>query len=220
MTLICGVASYPVRLLTEKVRGKSRLTYRQGEPIFVQDEPANSVFYIEHGNVKKSYVSRDGKESAIAVLGVGDFFGTACVIGRPKRSTTATAMTACTVMRLERGMMLHLLASEPAVAEMFIAFLIDSRGQFQADLIDQLTNPGEKRLARTLLALCDMGNEHGGEVVLPKISQETLGQLVGTTRTRVNHFMRKFRERGLIEFDGRIRVRCSQLNSFLGEDTQ
>jgi CRP/FNR family cyclic AMP-dependent transcriptional regulator len=213
----CGAAFDPVGFLTQDGPGKTRLSYRKGNTIFLQNDLANSVFYIQRGIVKKSYVSTHGKERVVAILRGGDFFGIGCVISRTKHTTTATAMTACSVTRIEKGVMLHLLYSEPAFAEIFISFLIASRSHYQNELIDQLINSSEKRLARTLLLLCDMGEKDGEKVVLPKISQEVLGQLVGTTRSRINHFLGKFRERGIIEQDGEIRVYRSLLNSYIGE---
>jgi CRP-like cAMP-binding protein len=207
----------PARFLAGKDNGTARLTYRQGDTIFAPGDHADSVFYIHAGNVKKSCVSRDGKERVIAVLGGGDFFGTGCVVGRTERGSTAIAMTACSATRIETTVMLSVLYSEPALAEMFISFLIASRAHYKEDLVDYLFNPSEKRLARTLLLLCDVGEDDGEDVVLPKMSQETLGQLVGTTRSRINYFMNKFRRCGFVEYSDKIRVKRLPLNKFVHE---
>src|SRR5262249_34752074 len=143
---------------------------------------------------------------------------TGCVVGRNRRRTTATAMSACSIMRIDLGVMLDVLYSEPTFAEVFISFLIASESQYQDDLIDHLINPSEKRLARALLMLCDMGRADGEDVILPKISQETLGQLVGTTRSRINFFLGRFREKGFIEQNGEIRVRRFLLNKFVNHN--
>jgi CRP-like cAMP-binding protein len=205
------------KFLAKDSAGRTQLSYRNGDTIFLQGDRADCVFYLQQGSVKKSCVSNHGKERVIALLRAGEFFGTGCVIGRAEHRTTATAMTACSLMRIEKAAMLHVLHTEPKFAEMFISFLIDRVSHYQDDLVDHLFNPSEKRLARTLLRLCDVGKKDGQDVVLPEISQETLGQLVGTTRPRINYFMNGFRKRGFIAYKGKIRVNRFLLNKFIGE---
>jgi CRP-like cAMP-binding protein len=201
-----------LNVLAKTANGATPSTYPDGEVFFVQGDAADAVFYIQHGRVKKTYVSRHGKERVVAILNAGEFFGVGCVVGRTKRMMTATAMTACSVARIEKPVMLRLLYAEPALAEIFISFLIERNSHYQEDLVDHLFNSSEKRLARTLMLLSDVGKYDGQEMVVPKISQETLAEIVGTTRSRINYFMKKFRQLGLIDYNDRIRINPSLLN--------
>jgi CRP-like cAMP-binding protein len=186
-----------------------RASYQEGDVVFAQGDDANSIFYIRSGKIKKTYVSHNGKERIVAILGAGEFVGVGCVIGRKKRLMTATAMTACSAARIEKSVMVRALYDQPSLAEMFISSLIDRNYRYQEDLVDHLFNSSEKRLARTLLHLSNINAGNAQETVLPKISQETLAEIVGTTRSRVNYFMKKFRHLGLIEYGDGIHVRRS-----------
>lgn len=207
-------------LLATTANGNKRMTFREGEVIFAQGDNADSAFYIVHGSVKKIYVSRVGKERIVGVLKPRDFFGVGCLAGRQKRATAAVAMTDCSVMRIEKRVMLQLLYDQAELADLFIAFLIDQSHRYEKDLLDHLFNTSERRLARALLVLSDLGESDGQKTTLPKISQETLAEIVGTTRSRINHFMNKFRQHGIIEYDGRIRVFNSRLQAVLGDGTE
>ncbi|MGB8058176.1 MAG: Crp/Fnr family transcriptional regulator, partial [Pseudolabrys sp.] len=179
--------------------------------------PADAVFYIQKGKVKITVVSEQGKEAVVAVLGPDEFCGEGCLTGQPLRLATATAMTDCEIMRLEKAAMIRVLHEEPAFSEMFVSHLLARTIRVEADLVDQLFNSSEKRLARALLLLANFGKEGEPEPILAKISQETLAEMIGTTRSRVSAFMNKFRELGLIDYNGRIEVHRSLLNVVLHE---
>jgi CRP/FNR family cyclic AMP-dependent transcriptional regulator len=178
----------------------------------VQGDPANAVFYIEEGNVQLSVVSEHGKEGVIAMPSAGDFFGEGCLAGQSLHIGSATAMSNSVIERIEKETMVRVLHEQPALSEMFMAFLLSRNVQFEADLIDQLFNSSEKRLARILLLLANFGKDGKLEPVVPKISQEILAARVGTTRSRINHFMNKFRKLGLIEYNGELKVHSALLN--------
>jgi CRP-like cAMP-binding protein len=203
------LSSGTLSMLAKAANGAAPAIYPEGEVFFVQGDPSDSVFYIQHGRVKKTYVSRNGKERVVAILGAGEFFGVSCVVGRTKRVMTATAMTTCSVARIEKPAMVRLLYAEPALAEIFISFLIERNSHYQEDLVDHLFNSSEQRLARTLMLLSDVGKYEGQEMVVPKISQEALAEIVGTTRSRINYFMKKFRQLGFIDYNDRIRINRS-----------
>jgi CRP-like cAMP-binding protein len=208
-----------VNLLATTANGTKRMTFRESETIFAQGDNADSAFYIEHGAVKKTYVSREGKERIVGLLKARDFFGVGCLTGRQKCGTTAVAMTDCSVIRIEKRVMLQLLSEQPKLADLVITFLVEQAHRYEKDLVDHLFNPSEKRLARTLLMLSDLGESDGQKTTLPSISQETLANIVGTTRSRINYFMNKFRQQGVIEYDGRIRVINSRLSAVLDDQT-
>jgi len=184
----------------------------------VQGEPSDAVFYIQKGRAKLTVLSTQGKEATIALLGEGDFLGEGCITSdQPVRVASATAITHCLVLRIEKEAMLNVLHREHAFSDLFVAYLVGRYNQTQADLVDQLFNSAEKRLARTLLLLAHFGKEGRSENVIPKISQETLAEMVGTTRSRVNFFMNRFRELGFIHYNGGLEVHSSLLDIVLHE---
>ena len=176
--------------------------------------PPTDVFYIQQGSVKLSVLSRTGKEAVVAMLGPGDFFGEGCLAGQPRRMATASAMSASTVLVVEKPQMLEMLHTQPALAERFLAHMLARNIRIEEDLVDQLFNSSEKRLARVLLLLARYGKEDQ-PLRIPKMSQETLAEMVGTTRSRVNFFMNKFRDLGFIEYNGDIKVNSSLLTVVL-----
>lgn len=178
----------------------------------MQGDPADAVFYIEKGRVQLTVVSEHGKEGVIAMPSIGDFFGEGCLAGQPVHIASATAMSSSTITKIDKETMVHVLREQPALSEMFMAFLLSRNVQFEADLIDQLFNSSEKRLARILLLLANFGKEGKLELVIPKINQDILAARVGTTRSRINYFMNKFRKLGLIEYNGELKVHTSLLN--------
>ncbi len=188
--------------------------YAKAAVIFAQGDPAADVFYIQHGSVKLSVLSRKGKEAVVAVLGQGDFFGEGCLAAQPRRIATASAMSASTVLVVEKPQMLEMLHTQPALAERFLAHMLARNIRVEEDLVDQLFNSSEKRLARVLLLLARYGKADQ-PLLIPKMSQETLAEIVGTTRSRVNFFMNKFRDLGFIEYDGDIKVNSSLLTVVL-----
>ena len=196
-------------------RGRTTFEYRTGEVIFAQGDPADAVFYIVRGKVKIAVISEQGREAVVAMLGEGDFFGEGCLIAQPLRLATAATLTVATVMRLERAEMIRTLHNEPAFAEVFTAHLLTRNSRVEADLVDHLFNSSEKRLARTLLLLANFGKEGKPEPITTKISQETLAEMVGTTRPRVSLFMNKFRKLGFIEYNGELKVHSSLLSVVL-----
>jgi CRP-like cAMP-binding protein len=192
--------------------GRSTKKFPAKKNIFRQGDPADAVFYIQEGKVKLTVVSEHGREGVIAILGVGDFFGEGCLAGQRSHMASASAMSASTIARIEMDTMIGVLHDEPKLSEMFMAFLLSRNIQFEADLVDQLFNSSEKRLARVLLLLANFGKGGKLEKVIPKISQEVLAAKVGTTRPRINFFMNKFRKLGLIEYNGGLKVHSSLLN--------
>jgi CRP/FNR family cyclic AMP-dependent transcriptional regulator len=203
--------------LTSVGTGRSTAKYRPQANIFAQGDPADAVFYIEKGNVQLTVVSEHGKEGVIAMPSADDFFGEGCLAGQPLHIASATAMSNSIIVRIEKDTMVRVLREQPALSEMFMAFLLSRNVQFEADLVDQLFNSSEKRLARILLLLANFGKEGKLEPVIPKISQETLAARVGTTRSRINSFMNKFRKLGLIEYNGELKVHTSLLNVIVHE---
>ena len=190
-------------------------TYPKGKTVFSQGQPSDAVMYIQKGAIKISVVSRSGKEAVVAMLGPGDFFGEGALTGQPIRIGTATATTVTTVLVIEKEAMLELLRDEPSFSERFLSYMLERNLRVEADLVDHLFNSSEKRLARTLLLLARYGDQEGPEQRIPKISQETLAEMVGTTRSRVNFFMNKFRDLGFIEYNGDIKVNTSLLSILL-----
>jgi CRP/FNR family transcriptional regulator, cyclic AMP receptor protein len=199
--------------------GVSRKVVRfaAGARIFSQGVPATSVFYIQSGRVKLSIVSAAGKEAVIAILGPRDFFGEGCLAGQPRRMGTATAVGPVVVLRIGRGEMMRTLHEQQALSDRFIAHMLERNIRIEEDLVDQLFNSSEKRLARTLLLLARYGDDAAQPRVLPKLSQETLAEMVGTTRSRVNFFMNKFRKLGFIEYNGGLRINAALLSVVLHE---
>lgn len=214
-------SKFDPRSLLEKIdAGKSNGTYPERHAFFRQGDPANAVYFIEKGAVKLTVLSERGKEAVVALLREDDFFGEGCLAGQPRRMATATAMSDVTVLRIEKPAVLRLLQDEPEFSEAFIAHLLRRSIRVEADLVDQLFNSSEKRLARVLLLLANFGKDEEPQQVLPKISQETLAQMIGTTRGRVSSFMNKFRDLGFINYNGDIEVHPSLLNAVLHEDPQ
>jgi len=180
-------------------------------------DAADAVFYVQAGKVKIAVISQRGKEAVTAILGPGEFFGEGCLIGQPLRLATATAISESSVMRLPKAEMISVLHREPAFAELFTAHLLTRNSKAEADLVDQLFNSSEKRLARTLLLLANFGKEGRPEPITAKISQETLADMIGTTRPRVNFFLNKFRSLGFVEYNGDLKVHSSLLSVLLRE---
>src|SRR3954466_3982545 len=190
-------------------------TYPRGKVVFSQGQPSDAVMYIQKGAIKISVLSNTGKEAVVAMLGPGDFFGEGALTGQSIRIGAATATTATTVLVIEKGAMLRLLRDEATFSERFISYMLERNLRVEADLVDHLFNSSEKRLARTLLLLARYGDQQGPEQRIPKISQETLAKMVGTTRSRVNFFMNKFRDLGFIDYNGDIKVNASLLSVVL-----
>ena len=192
--------------------GRSLVKFRRGTTIFRQGDAADAVFYIEKGKVQITVVSEQGKEGVIAILEAGEFFGEGCLAGQPLHMASAGAMSEGVIVRIEKDRMIRELRDEPGFSQRFMAFLLSRNAQIEADLVDQLFNSSEKRLARLLLSLAHFGKDGKMEPVLPKINQETLAARVGTTRSHINHFMNKFRKLGFIEYNGTLKVHSSLLN--------
>jgi len=180
--------------------GKAAIEYGANRNIFWEGDPADSVFFLKQGKVKLTVTSKQGKEAIVAVLDRGDFFGEGCMAGQPLRMATAMAITDCSLVRLEKKLMVRLLHEQHEISEMFVTHLLSRNIRYEADLVDQLFNSSEKRLARILLLLSHFGKESRAEPVLPRISQEDLADMIGTTRSRVSHFMNKFRTLGFIDY--------------------
>jgi CRP-like cAMP-binding protein len=186
--------------------------YRKGDIVFHQSDPADSVFYVQKGRIKIVVASKQGKDAVIALLGPGEFFGEGCLIGQPLRLATARTMVQSEIMRVGKAEMIRVLHDEPSFGELFMAHLLTRNSRVEADLVDQLFNSSEKRLARTLLLLANFGKEGAPQAITTKISQETLAEIIGTTRPRVNAFINKFRKLGFIDYNGHLKVH----NSLLG----
>jgi len=200
--------------------GRTVSNYRSHQKLFSQGDPADAVFYIQEGKVKVCVISELGKEAVVALHNEGDFFGEGCLSGQPLRLATVAAMTECVIMRIEKATMVRVLHEEPAFSEMFLAYLLARNARVEEDLVDQLFNSSEKRLARLLLIMANFGKEGKPEPVIAKISQETLAEMIGTTRSRVSHFMNKFRKLGFIEYNGTMKVHTSLLNMVLHENPE
>jgi CRP/FNR family transcriptional regulator, cyclic AMP receptor protein len=191
------------------------IEFRKNAKIYTQGDPAKSVMYIQKGSVKLSVVSKAGKEAVVGMLGPGDFLGESCLAGQTVRMGTATALVPTTALVVQKKRMLRVLQEEPAMSDLFIGYILSRNIRIEEDLIDQLFNSSEKRLARTLLLLARYGKEDPVQRVLPKVSQETLAEIVGTTRSRVNFFMNKFRKLGFIEYNGGLQINSSLLSVVL-----
>jgi CRP-like cAMP-binding protein len=201
--------------LTKANGGKTNAEYRSHDRIFVQGDPADAIFYIKKGKVKLTVLSNEGKEAVVAILKEGDFFGEGCLAGQQVRMATAVAISECSIMKLEKATVIRLLHEEPSFSELFMARLLSRNIKIEEDLVDQLFNSSEKRLARVLLLLANFGKEGTPQTVVPEISQETLAAIVGTTRGRVNFFMNRFRKLGFIDYNGGLEVHSSLLNVVL-----
>ena len=207
----------PKSFLAKVGVGKSILEFQKNQKIFVQGDVADTVFYIQKGRVKLTVLSEQGKEAVVGILEPGQFFGEGCLNGHPLRIATTTAMEACLITSITRKAMIDLLHKEPKFSEMFMAYLLTRNSRVEEDLIDQLFNSSEKRLARLLLLLAHFGKEGRPQPILLDVSQETLAEMIGTTRSRVSFFMNKFRKLGLISYNGKIEVHNSLLNAVLRE---
>jgi CRP/FNR family cyclic AMP-dependent transcriptional regulator len=209
----------PKSFLAETGKGRARISYERNETIFSQGDPADAIFYIQKGKIKLTVVSRTGKEAVVALLTSGDFFGEGCLAGQPLRMASASTMSECSVMRLEKAGVIRMLHDQPAFSDLVLHHLLSRNIRIEEDLVDQLFNSSEKRLARVLLLLANFGKEGKPELVIPKVSQETLAEIVGTTRSRVSFFMNRFRKLGFIEYDGGVsgglEVHSSLLNVIL-----
>ena len=204
-------------LLAGITRGKTVIEYGTNRNIFRQGQAADSLFYLRRGKVKLAVTSKDGREAIVAVLGAGEFFGEGCLAGQQLRMATATAMTDCALLRIEKPLMTQMLHEQHEISELFVAHLLSRNIRYEADLVDQLFNSSEKRLARILLLLSHFGKESRAEPVLPRISQDDLAQMVGTTRSRVSYFMNKFRKLGFIDYsdNGGLTVQSGLLSVVL-----
>lgn len=205
----------PESFLANVGSGKTLLRIRKKDRIFSQGDAAEAVFYIQTGRVKLTVVSQQGKEAVVAILEAGSFFGEACLAGQLVCMATATSLESSSIVRIDKQTMIDALHSEPAFAELFLSYLLSRNIRIQEDLVDQLFNSSEKRLARLLLLLAHFGKEGKPEPVIPKISQETLAEMVGTTRSRVSFFMNKFKKMGFLEYNGGLHVHSSLLNIVL-----
>jgi CRP/FNR family transcriptional regulator, cyclic AMP receptor protein len=205
----------PKQFLARVGEGKTISKYRKDKIVFSQGEIAESIFYIQQGKVKLTVVSEQGKEAVVAILGPGQFFGEACLNGHPLRIGTTRALEDCVITRLEKATMIATIHNEPEFSELFMSYLLNRNSRIEEDLIDQLFNSSEKRLARLLLLLANFGKEGRPEPIVGKFSQETLAEMIGTTRSRVSFFMNKFRKLGFIEYNGKIEVHNSLLNVIL-----
>jgi CRP-like cAMP-binding protein len=210
----------PKSFLAKVGEGRSIERFGRGKTVFAQGDPADAVFYIQKGKAKVTVVSEQGKEAVVAILGTNEFFGEGCLAGQAQRIATVKTMTDCVIMRLEKAAVVEVIHREPAFSEMFIAHLLGRTIRVEADLVDQLFNSSEKRLARLLLLLANFGKEGRPEPIIAKISQETLAEMIGTTRSRVSFFMNKFRKLGLIDYNGGIHVHSSLLNVVLHEQPE
>ncbi len=207
----------PREFLSKVGSGRTISTYRKNQRIFSQGEAADSVFYIQKGEIKVSVLSEQGREAVVALLGKNEFCGEGCLAGQKKRMATAAAINECEIMRIEKDAIMRLLRNEPAFSEMFVAHLLLRTIRVEEDLVDQLFNSSEKRLARALLLLANFGKEGKPEPIITKVSQELLAEMIGTTRSRVSFFMNKFRKLGFISYNGKIEVHSSLLSVVLND---
>jgi CRP/FNR family cyclic AMP-dependent transcriptional regulator len=206
----------PKLFLGKTADGQSIATYQKHQVVFAQGDRADALFYLQSGKVKITVLSQQGKEAVLVLLGPGDFFGEGCLNGQTQRMTSALAMEESTIARVERTVVLRTLHEETAFADMFIAYLLGRNLRMESDLVDQLFNSSEKRLARLLLILANFGKEDSRpDTIIPKISQESLAEMVGTTRSRISFFMNKFRRLGLVDYNGHMTINRSLLNVIL-----
>jgi len=207
----------PQAFLTKAGDSRTVARFAKGALVFRQGDPADAVFYIQRGKVKITVVSAQGKEAVVAVLGATEFCGEGCLAGQPRRMATATVMTDCEIMRLPKAAIVTALHDEPAFSELFVAHLLARSIRIEEDLVDQLFNSSEKRLARALLLLANFGKEGRPEPIIAKVSQETLAEMIGTTRSRVSFFMNKFRRLGFISYNGHLEIHSSLLSVVLAD---
>ena len=214
-------SAFDAQVFLAKVgEGKSILQFKKGQNVFVQGDPADAVFYIQKGEIKLTVLSDHGKEAVVGILGPGQFFGEGCMNGHKLRIATTTAMENCVITAITKPAMIAALHDEPLFSEMFMAYLLTRNSRIEGDLIDQLFNSSEKRLARLLLLLANFGKEGSPQPISLTISQETLAEMIGTTRSRVSFFMNKFRKLGLIDYNGHIEVHNSLLSAVLHDKPQ
>jgi CRP-like cAMP-binding protein len=190
-------------------------SYGKNQVIFSQGDPSDAVFFINEGKVKLTVVSQQGKEAVVALVGPGDFFGEACLAGQQRRTSTATGLSDCSVVRLEKRAATRVIHDKHEFSEVFLAYVLTRNIRIEADLVDHLFNSSEKRLARVLLLLANFGKDGKPEKVIPKISQETLAEIVGTTRPRISMFMNRFRKLGFVDYNGELEIHSSLLNVVL-----
>jgi CRP/FNR family cyclic AMP-dependent transcriptional regulator len=207
-----GTSFDPKQFLAKVGDGKTVAQYQDGQVVFAQGDAAEAVFYLQKGRVKITVVSEQGKEAVVGILDAGYFFGEGCLNGHPLRTTTATAIGECLITRIAKAAMIATMHNEPEFSQLFMAYLLSRNSRIEEDLIDQLFNSSEKRLARLLLLLANFGKDGGKQPVIGKFSQETLAEMIGTTRSRVSFFMNKFRKLGYIEYNGKLEVNNSLLN--------
>ncbi len=214
--LIKRIPTFDTRALVARVEeGRTVVSHARKQVVFAQGEPADAVFYVQKGRVKLTVVSKQGKEAVVGFVGPDMFFGEGCLAGQHVRMSTATATEETTILRFPRKNMIHLLHADRKFSELFTTYLLSRNVRFEEDLVDQLFNSSEKRLARVLLMLAHFGKEGTQEPVIPKITQETLAGMIGTTRSRVSHFMNKFRKLGFIKYNGGMLVHSSLINIVL-----
>src|SRR5580704_9840028 len=207
-----GAQFDPAEFLETAAAGRVIAGHQKTQIIFAQGDAADSVFYIKTGKIKVTVVSKQGKEAVVAILGADQFLGEGCLIGQPKRLATATAMTDCVTMCLDKIEIVRVLRDEPTFSRMFVSHILTRNARVEEDLVDQLFNSTEKRLARVLLLMANFGKDGRPEPVIAKISQETLAEMIGTTRSRVSYFMNKFRQLGFIDYNGTLEVHSSLLS--------
>jgi CRP/FNR family transcriptional regulator, cyclic AMP receptor protein len=211
-----GTLSFDPQVFLSNVNGGRTISdYRENEIVFSQGEVADAVFYIQKGKIKLTVISDRGKEAVVGILDPGDFFGEGCLNGHPLRVTTATAIDQCLITRIPKAAMIATMHDEPEFSELFMAYLLTRNSRIEEDLIDQLFNSSEKRLARVLLLLANFGKEGTPQPIVGKFSQETLAEMIGTTRSRVSFFMNRFRKLGYIEYNGKLEIHNSLLNVVL-----
>jgi CRP/FNR family cyclic AMP-dependent transcriptional regulator len=212
-----GTRFDPATFLETAAKGRIVSTHQKKQVIFAQGDIADSVFYVKTGKVKVTVVSKQGKEAVVAILGADEFLGEGCLLGQPKRLATASAITECVTMRVEKAEIVRVLHDEPTFSQMFVTHILARNARVEEDLVDQLFNSTEKRLARVLLLMANFGKDGRPEPIIAKISQETLAEMIGTTRSRVSHFMNKFRQLGFISYNGHLEVHSSLLGVVLQE---
>jgi CRP/FNR family cyclic AMP-dependent transcriptional regulator len=205
----------PKSFLSKIGIGRTINDYGDNQKIFSQGDLSDAIFYIQKGKVKITVVSQQGKEAVVGILGPGDFFGESCLIGQRQRAAAVTTLSKCSIVRLEKAAATKVIHDEPEFAGLFLAYLLNRNMRIEEDLVDQLFNSSEKRLARVLLLLANFGKDGKPDKVIPKMSQETLAEIVGTTRPRISFFMNKFRKMGFIKYNGEMEVHSSLLNVIL-----
>jgi CRP/FNR family transcriptional regulator, cyclic AMP receptor protein len=210
----------PRTFLSTIGKGRTLVSFEKKSAILAQGEPTDGLYFIQHGKVQLSVVSENGKEATLGILGIGDFFGEGGLAGQPLQMSSAVAMTDCVLLHVERNVMVRTMAAEPKLSALFLKYLLKRNIRYQDDLVDQLFNSSEKRLARVLLLMAEFGKEGVSEMTVPRLSQEILAEMVGTTRSRVSFFMNQFRKLGFIDYDlgDHLRVHSSLLNVLLRDE--